>query len=175
MTAVDRAIAARKPNRQQKAILAALDDRLWHESPELNAICFRYGGRIHELRGMGYEIEGECVTRGLWRYRLVAPPLNPQLEAAKERTERVVSELRGGDGRESCAAGPTSGGSPPAVTGNQGSVSRVHLSGPGRITQGRTRGDRQAASPSPSRWQDRVGVSGAARKTGGVQTTLWEE
>ena len=29
--------------------------------------------------------------------------------------------------------------------------------------------------PSPSRWQDRVGVSGAARATGGEQGELWRE
>ena len=43
------------------------------------------------------------------------------------------------DGKEPNAAGPTSGS--PDYAG----VSRVHLSGPGRITQGRIRGDCQTA------------------------------
>ena len=37
---------------------------------ELNAICYRYGGRIHELRGEGYLIDPEPLGRGVFRYTL---------------------------------------------------------------------------------------------------------
>lgn len=35
---------------------------------DLNGICYRYGGRIFELRGEGHVIERECVQKGVWRY-----------------------------------------------------------------------------------------------------------
>jgi hypothetical protein len=37
---------------------------------ELNDICFRYGGRIFELKRAGYVIDKTHVEGGLWRYEL---------------------------------------------------------------------------------------------------------
>lgn len=60
-------------NRQQTSILARLR-RGVASNVELNAICFRYGGRIHELRRMGYRIETRTVRRGVYEYELVGEP-----------------------------------------------------------------------------------------------------
>lgn len=40
---------------------------------ELNKICFRYGGRIKDLRDEGFQIISVPVDRpqGLWRYILI--------------------------------------------------------------------------------------------------------
>ena len=35
---------------------------------DLNGICYRYGGRIFELRHEGHVIERECLEKGVWRY-----------------------------------------------------------------------------------------------------------
>ena len=59
---------------QTERLLDLLADRRWHHMRQLNDICFRYGGRIHELRHEGYVIEGERLKTGEWRYRLVAVP-----------------------------------------------------------------------------------------------------
>ena len=37
---------------------------------ELNNIAFRYGGRIHELRKRGWEIETKREAEGLFRFIL---------------------------------------------------------------------------------------------------------
>jgi hypothetical protein len=37
---------------------------------ELNAICFRYGARIHELRGMGHKIKTVQLKAGVFRFEL---------------------------------------------------------------------------------------------------------
>ena len=37
---------------------------------ELNAICFRYGARIFELKRAGYAIEKALVEKGVWVYTL---------------------------------------------------------------------------------------------------------
>lgn len=39
---------------------------------ELNGICFRYGGRIHELRQTGFIILKEHVEGGVYRYTLTS-------------------------------------------------------------------------------------------------------
>lgn len=39
-------------------------------SSQLNAICFRYSARIHELRKAGYHISKKQITEGLWSYTL---------------------------------------------------------------------------------------------------------
>lgn len=39
---------------------------------ELNAICYRYGARLKELRDQGYNIITESVSRGEYRYILQA-------------------------------------------------------------------------------------------------------
>lgn len=50
---------------------------------ELNAVCFRYGARIKELRDAGYRILTEAVDRkhGLYRYiiKYVPKKFNKQL------------------------------------------------------------------------------------------------
>ena len=38
---------------------------------ELNSICYRYGGRLHELRNEGYRIETQPKAAGLVRYVLL--------------------------------------------------------------------------------------------------------
>jgi hypothetical protein len=41
--------------------------------PELNSICYRYTGRMSDLRlKHGYQIAKEHVTGGVWRYTLVS-------------------------------------------------------------------------------------------------------
>ena len=43
--------------------------------PELNAICYRYTGRMSDLRlHHGYTITKEHVTGGVWRYTLIGEP-----------------------------------------------------------------------------------------------------
>ncbi len=37
---------------------------------ELNAVCFRYGARIHELRGMGFRIKTVQESAGVFRFEL---------------------------------------------------------------------------------------------------------
>lgn len=56
-------------SRQQQLILHRLRDGA-ADSIELNAICFRYGGRIHELRRLGYAISGKRLKQGVWLYQL---------------------------------------------------------------------------------------------------------
>lgn len=79
---------------QQKKLLSLLEDREWHLGPELNGLMYRYSGRIHELRRLGYDIEGERVGKGLWRYRLVETPQQVVLKKRLERTEAVVAAQR---------------------------------------------------------------------------------
>lgn len=40
---------------------------------ELNEIAHRFGGRLAELRKVGFVIEGQRVEGSLWRYRLLTP------------------------------------------------------------------------------------------------------
>lgn len=62
---------------QKERLLALLSDGCPHHMRELNAICFRYGGRFHELRREGYEIETIQLGIGEFAYRLHVP--NKQL------------------------------------------------------------------------------------------------
>ena len=59
-------------SRQQQSILDALRraGAAGCTSRDLNAICFRYGGRIMELRAMGHDIKTERIEDGLFRYTL---------------------------------------------------------------------------------------------------------
>jgi len=41
---------------------------------ELNAIGFRYGARVKELRDAGYKVTSEDLGGGLWRFTLIAEP-----------------------------------------------------------------------------------------------------
>lgn len=42
---------------------------------ELNAICFRYGARLWELRKAGYNIRTESLGDGLYRFTLLSEPV----------------------------------------------------------------------------------------------------
>ena len=43
--------------------------------PELNAICYRYTGRMSDLRlHHGYDIVKEHMYGGVWRYTLIGGP-----------------------------------------------------------------------------------------------------
>jgi hypothetical protein len=53
-----------------KAVLARLEQGP-ATSDELNALCFRYGARIFELRKRGYDIRTEQIGVGIYRYTLV--------------------------------------------------------------------------------------------------------
>lgn len=59
-----------KPTKEQR-IFAVLCDGAWHHMRELNAIAFRYGGRLHDLRKQGHCIETRRIGDGEFTYRLV--------------------------------------------------------------------------------------------------------
>jgi hypothetical protein len=60
---------------------------------ELNAIAFRYGGRIHELRGMGYRIDTRRESENLFRFVLVSEPDKIQpLSDFEQRRRREEAE-----------------------------------------------------------------------------------
>lgn len=42
---------------------------------ELNAVCFRYGGRLQELRRKGFVIDTVQLGVGEFKYRLVSIPI----------------------------------------------------------------------------------------------------
>ena len=54
---------------QKQRILDLLSDHQYHSMRELNAICYRYGGRLHDLRQEGHVFE-EKHTGSYWEYRL---------------------------------------------------------------------------------------------------------
>lgn len=56
---------------QKERILALLSDGRYHHMRQLNDICFRYGGRLHELRREGYVIETKRIGEGQFEYRLI--------------------------------------------------------------------------------------------------------
>jgi hypothetical protein len=76
---------------QQAELLELLADGCWHTNSELNAHMYRYGGRIMELRAMGYQIETDGVKRGLFRYRLVAPVRRPPTPIAQRESLRALA------------------------------------------------------------------------------------
>ena len=91
---------------QQQAIVDLLRDHQWHTNTELNAICYRYGGRIHELRNMGYIIDGERVdNHGLWRFRLLAMPASQMVRKAARRPRPVVASSGGAVARDTAEQG----------------------------------------------------------------------
>ena len=60
---------------------------------ELNGIAFRYGGRIQELRGLGYRIETVRESENLSRFVLVAEPHKPEsLSPFEQRRRREDAE-----------------------------------------------------------------------------------
>ena len=67
---------SKSPSHRDK-ILALLRERGPNGATnvELNRIGFRYGGRVHELRGMGYVIRTDRLEpEGLFRFVLVEEP-----------------------------------------------------------------------------------------------------
>ncbi len=58
---------------KEQMILDVLSDGRDHHMRELNAIAFRYGGRLHDLRKQGHVIETRRVGEGEFVYRLVKP------------------------------------------------------------------------------------------------------
>jgi len=104
------ATKAKKPT-QRDRILARLSDRQWHDTAELNAICFRYGARLFELRNEGYLFDEERIGAGpLWRWRLVLTPaqvvLVPHLERSEADYQAKREVVRGGSVN---VAGPEGG------------------------------------------------------------------
>lgn len=59
----------------KQRILDVLLDGRSHHMRELNAISFRYGGRLYELRREGHVIDTERIGEGEFRYRLIRPVL----------------------------------------------------------------------------------------------------
>jgi len=59
---------------QKQRLLAVLSDGRQHHMRELNDICFRYGGRILELRRQGHDIETIQLGAGEFAYRLRVTP-----------------------------------------------------------------------------------------------------
>lgn len=68
----DRAPASDKPrlSRQCETILAMLRERP-RTNVELNAVCFRYGARLFELRKAGHRIKSTRLHEGVWRFELL--------------------------------------------------------------------------------------------------------
>jgi helix-turn-helix protein len=67
---------------------------------ELNAICFRYGARIFELRKTGYDIETRREGETEFRFVLVGEPKNPKspptFEQRRRREEAEATPLFAG-------------------------------------------------------------------------------
>ena len=170
MTQSPRTIAADQLARlgtKKRRVYELLSDLDWHSSSELDA-AFRgwypHGGWCWDgakaqlkatLERAGGTIESEKIDGRLEsRHRMILPvtaeqPDDPDMPVfADEFGEITRRELDAVKARTERVIAKRSVG---AVEGKN----------PGR--------------PSPSRWQDRVGVSGAARATGGEQNTLWEE
>ncbi|BCW78299.1 helix-turn-helix domain-containing protein [Arthrobacter sp. NicSoilC5] len=60
---------------QKERILDLLEERGQQGvlNIELNEICFRYGGRLHELRQEGYRIRTTQVKGPVFRFTLLDP------------------------------------------------------------------------------------------------------
>lgn len=71
-------------NTQRRRLWAVISDGQWHTAGELEeavgANWAALSARVRDLRKPrfgGHTIESQCVRRGLWRYRYVAPSDNP--------------------------------------------------------------------------------------------------
>jgi hypothetical protein len=75
---------------QRERILSLLRSRgaAGATNVELNAIAFRYGGRIHELRGLGYRIETVRESENLFRFVLVSEPHKAETLSPFEQRRR---------------------------------------------------------------------------------------
>ena len=60
---------------------------------ELNGICFRYGGRIFELRDAGIDIEMKKEKRVSY-YRLVTPKTNIDFDNVRLKPVPVETQMR---------------------------------------------------------------------------------
>lgn len=58
-----------KPLTHKQRIMLLLASGRWVHQRELNAICFRYGARLYDLRKSGFDHEWEKRTDGVW-YRI---------------------------------------------------------------------------------------------------------
>ncbi|HVB55858.1 MAG TPA: helix-turn-helix domain-containing protein [Candidatus Acidoferrales bacterium] len=88
---------------QRERILALLRARgsAGCTNVELNAICFRYGGRIFELRGAGYEIKTIREGESLFRFVLTAEPekrenLSGFMEQRRREADEAMPLFAGG-------------------------------------------------------------------------------
>ena len=171
MTQVDRAIAA---------LLEG-----WLSPRQLSAVS----GRVNP-NGLIRDARLEAARRGLvWREVWVRNERGRRFKM--HHLERSGSLARpacpGGVPPSSNAAGSAVPGSRVAASGDEAGMRRNHervsVGTPsyspdtlaGDPQGGPVEGKNPGRPSSPSRWQDRVGVSGAARATGGAQGELWEE
>ena len=80
---------------QRERILLLLRSRgpVGATNVELNAICFRYGARIFELREIGYNIQTRREGETEFRFILVGEPKHPKLlPTFAERRRREEAE-----------------------------------------------------------------------------------
>ena len=60
---------------QKQKVLQLLMSKPVVFNTELNKICFRYSGRIHELKKKNIFVsDGEYVKKGVYSYRLLTKP-----------------------------------------------------------------------------------------------------
>ena len=73
-----------KKHSQRDRILALLRERgaIGATNAELNAICYRYGGRLFELRKCGFTIRTESVGGGLFKFYLIGEATFGSVKAA---------------------------------------------------------------------------------------------
>jgi len=96
------ASSSKRPG-QRERILSFLRSRgaAGATNAELNAIAFRYGGRIHELRRMGHQIDTIRESENLFRFVLI-------VEAEKGYAVSSFEQRRRSE--ETVAMPPFSGG-----------------------------------------------------------------
>ena len=79
---------------QRERILSLLRSRgsIGATNIELNAIAFRYGGRIHELRLMGYKIETRRESENVFRFVLIGEPSREPVSSFMQRRHEEEAE-----------------------------------------------------------------------------------
>ena len=60
---------------------------------ELNALCFRYGARLFEIRRDGYDVETICEGAGIFRFVLRRGPIEPKRPTSREPREVAPQTL----------------------------------------------------------------------------------
>lgn len=85
---------ADKPHRQQ--VLELLKDGRWHNQVEMRlAGGDRYGARVHELRGRGFNVVVEQLGAGVYRWRLSSEPVvRPPTRSWKARALFAEARVR---------------------------------------------------------------------------------